>query len=151
IDLVVAQCRALASLDIANGYLERWEVARSYATSNLRCPVVGSLDALRERHVAFLNRLADGTLHPVPPVTTYRIVGYRRSSDPEMRPFQLFELRNLDGKRFRYSQRRFIHIAGMLRHLAIAAMEKAPPDGVDENWVETYIAGHASNSAHRHR
>jgi CRISPR-associated protein Csb2 len=34
----------------------------------------------------------------------------------------------------------------MVRHLAIAAMEKDPPEGVAGSWVETYVAGHAEAS-----
>jgi len=66
------------------------------------------------------------------------------------RPWRVFELRNTDGSRFRYPHRRLIHIAGMVRHLAVAAMQKDPPEGVAESWVEAYVAGHSrASSDHR--
>ncbi len=151
IDLVVAHCRMLSSGGVAGDGLEQWDIAQAHTTSTLRCPVPGSLDALMDRHVAFLNRLADDTFHPVPPLTTYRAVGYRRPSDPASRPVSCFELRHLDGSRFRYPHRQLIHLAGMVRHLAIEAMKNDPPRGVDADWVETYIAGHAADGSQDHR
>ncbi len=157
IDLVVAQCRVLSSGDIAGEGLERWEVARSHATSRLRCPVPGSLDALMDRHVAFLNRLADDTFHPVPPLTSYRAVGYRRPNDPVARPYRLFKLQTPDGEPYRHPPSRLMHLAGMVRHLAIKQMKRFPPaampDGapLPKDWVEVYIAGHARNDGTTHR
>jgi CRISPR-associated protein Csb2 len=150
-DLVVAQCRVLSSGDATGNGLERWDVAQDHATSTLRCPVVGSLDALVERHAAFLNRLADDTFHPVPPLTAYRAVGYRRPADPISLPTAVFELRHDDGSFCRYSQRKLIHIAGMVRHLAIEAMQRSPPSGVADDWVERYVAGHRDEDAAEHR
>jgi CRISPR-associated protein Csb2 len=153
IDLVIAQCRVLSSGDTAGKGLERWDTAQSHATSTrtLRCPVPGSLDALVDRHAAFLNRLADDTFHPVPPLTAYRAVGYRRHADPITRPTAVFELRHDSGKFFRYPHRKLIHISGMIRHLAIEAMKKDPPRGVDGDWVKTYVAGHADVATDSHR
>jgi CRISPR-associated protein Csb2 len=75
------------------------------------------------------------------------LVDFRNQDEPAARPWRVFELRNTDGSRFRYPQRRLIHIAGMVRHLAIAAMKNDPPKGVAENWVEAYVAGHAGGSS----
>jgi len=57
----------------------------------------------------------------------------------------------MDGSRFRYPHRKLIHIAGMVRHLAIEAMKKDPPRNVDADWVESYVAGHAPDNARDHR
>lgn len=77
---------------------------------------------------------------------------YSNANCPPPHPFRLFELRNLDGSRFRYSHRNFIHIAGMVRHLAIEAMQTAGlPRGVANDWIETYIAGHKKNESTEHR
>ena len=102
IDLVVAQCRVLSSSDSLGRGVERWEAAKDQATSTLRCPVPGSLDALVDRHTAFLDRLADSTFHPIPPLSAYRAVGYRRPSAPVGKPFECFELRHADGSFCRY-------------------------------------------------
>ncbi len=180
IDLVVVQCRVLSASDSLGEGLERWDVAQGHATSTLRCPVPGSLDALMSRHSAYLNRLANGTFHSIPPLTTYRAVGYRRPSDPVSRPLACFELRQDNGSFCRYSQRNLVHIAGMVRHLAIRAMasnqllDKLYPDhgqtndsirdgsrptGVEEHeewkdpegWVLRYVAGHREDDAVGHR
>jgi CRISPR-associated protein Csb2 len=77
----------------------------------------------------------------------FDVVDYRCHDQPSGRPWRVFELRNTDGSRFRYPHRRLIHLSGMVRHLAIDAMEKDPPEGVADSWVETYVAGHATGSS----
>jgi CRISPR-associated protein Csb2 len=151
IDVVVSQCRVLSSAEPVGEGLERWSATQGLAASSLRCPVPGSLDALMARHSAFLNRLADDTFHPVSPLTTYRAVGYGRPSDSAGRSVACFELIQDDGSFYRHSQRDLIHIAGMVRHVAIETMKKAPPTGVAADWVETYVAGHARPGDKEHR
>lgn len=142
IDMVVATCRVLSSSNFLGENLEKWDVVPDRATSILRCPIAGSLDALMERHAANLNRLADGIFRAVPPLTTYRAVGYRRSTDPVGRRTACFELRHVNGEFCRYTQRKLLHIAGMVRHLAKGAMLRSPPPKTESDWVERYIVGH---------
>lgn len=152
IDLVVAQCRVLSSTDPAGEGLERWDAADTQAASTLRCPVPGSLDALMDRHAATLNRLADDTFHPVPPLTAYRSVGFRRPGDPVGRPAACFELRQPNGEPYALAVTRMIHLAGMLRHAAIKLMQQSPPPGdLPADWVQTYVAGHRSQADREHR
>lgn len=66
------------------------------------------------------------------------------------RPYAVFELLQDDDSRFSYSQNKLIHLAGMVRHLAIESMKNSPPDGVDEDWVETYVAGHRKSGDSTH-
>jgi CRISPR-associated protein Csb2 len=111
---------------------------------------IGTLDDLARRHADFLSRVTDKGFRPVAPLRVFDVVGYRRQDEPSSCPWRVFELRNTDGSRFRYPHGRLVHIAGMVRHLAIAAMEKDPPKDAAENWVESYVAGHAgANSDHR--
>jgi CRISPR-associated protein Csb2 len=117
----------------------------------LRTPKAGTLDDLTRRHVDFLGRLTDDHFRPVPPLRIYDVMYYRRQDAPLQRPCRVFELRTADGRWFRYPHRKLIHIAGMVRHLAIEAMKKAPPPGVDGDWVETYIAGHERGATGGHR
>lgn len=130
---------------------ERWTPClRSGRT--LRVHRSGTLSALTNRYDQFLNRLQDGWT-PVSPLTDKDVdqVWYRRDSDPISRPHAIFELRNIDGSRFCYPHRKLIHIAGMVRHLAIESMKKAPPSDVDPNWVESFVAGHTVGDAESHR
>jgi CRISPR-associated protein Csb2 len=117
----------------------------------LRVPRAGTLDDLIRKHTDFLNRVSDEGFRPVPPLREFDVVHYRSQHEPMPRSYRVFELRNLDGSRFRYSHRKLIHIAGMVRHLAIEAMSKDPPRGVPDDWVETFIAGHAAEGAPQHR
>jgi len=151
IDLVVAQCRVFSSGEFTSKGLERWDAATAHATSTLRCPVPGSLDAILNRHNAFLNRLDDETFRPVPPLTKYRAVGYRRPADPVSSPSAVFELRHDSGAFCRYSQHKLIHIAGMVRHMAKEAMQQSPPADVADDWVERYVVGHRDSEASEHR
>lgn len=111
----------------------------------------GSLDALAARHDNFLSRVVKGEWTPVPPFTAMDQVRYRSQDEPSRRPYRVFELRKPDGEWERYPQSKLIHVAGMVRHLAIEALKTDPPRGVDPDWVETYVAGHAADGSQDHR
>ena len=152
IDLVVAQARVLGADQTLAPELEHWEPASGASANALRCAVAGSLDGLMDRHAAFQDRLADGAFHPVPPLTAYRSVGYRRHGDPVGRPTACFELRKPDGSAYTYPVKRLIHVAGMTRCLAIKTMRQSPPSGdLPDGWLESYVAGHRSDAGEDHR
>ena len=151
VDLVVAQSRVLPAETSFGKSLEQWVPAVDHATSSLRCPVHGSLDALTARYAATLDRLKDNTFHPVPPFTAYRRIDYRRTTDVAGRPHAVFELINADGRMASYPQRDLIHVSGMVRHLAIESMRSFPPGGVGAGWVEAYVAGHGGPGEESHR
>jgi CRISPR-associated protein Csb2 len=75
-------------------------------------------------------------------------VFYSNTNKPIARPYVVFRLLNDDDSPFRYPQSRLIHIAGMVRHLAIELMKKCPPAELPEGfsdpekWVRAYVAGH---------
>ena len=56
---------------------------------------------------------------PVNPMTELDTVAYRNSDEVVGRPSVVFELRDHHGDFFAIPQRKLIHIAGMVRHLAI--------------------------------
>jgi len=152
VDLVVADGRLVGPDGLEGLSGERWVPALAGATTTLRVPASGTLDALCNRHRAFLNRVADGGFTPVAPLKTFRRFGYRRSTDPVPRPYAIFELRNDDDTRFGYPQSRLIHVAGMVRHLAIKLLTASPPNVADPaEWIESYVAGHRSADAPEHR
>lgn len=128
----------------------RWRPSPTGGTP-LRTPRAGTLDDLMRKHTDFLGRVTDDGFRPVPPLRVFDVVLYRSQDEPVQRPHRVFELRNIDGSRFRYPARKLIHIAGMVRHLAIEAMKNDPPRGVDANWVESYVAGHATEDTTEHR
>lgn len=114
----------------------------------LRIHRSGTLDALTSRHEKFLKRLTDGDWTPVPPLSAIDQLRYRRDTDPIPSPNAVFKLLDANDDTYSYSQARLIHIAGMVRHLAIERMKKAPPtdlrDQSHEDWVRSYVAGHQS-------
>ena len=151
IDLVVARANCISSPDLSSLSGERWRPAASTGPVRLRVPKPGTLQALRDRYNAYVHRIGPDGFVPVPPLTQFNTVGYRRPTDPVPRPHTVFELRHDDGSFFAYSQRKLIHIAGMMRHLAKTAMLASPPSETDENWVESYIVGHRNPHMREHR
>lgn len=102
-----------------------------------------SLSDLIRAHQSALNRIEHGKpLNTLEKPKVFDRVFYESKEKLLGRPYEVFELRRNDGSFFAYPQDRLIHIAGMVRHLAITAMEKAPPEGTDTEWVNRYVAGH---------
>src|SRR5258706_6127423 len=64
------------------------------------------------------------------------------ASSPIARPYVIFQLLSDDDSRFSYPQEKLIHIAGMVRHLAIDVLTGSPPEDVPADWVQRYVAGH---------
>jgi CRISPR-associated protein Csb2 len=111
-----------------------------------------SLSDLKRAHQYALNRIEHGKpLNTVEKPKIFDRVFYESKEKLLQRPYVVFELRREDGSFFDYPQDRLIHIAGMVRHLAITAMENAPPEGIDTDWVNRYIAGHICNNEADHR
>lgn len=131
---------------------ERW-LPSTQAGRRLRVHRGGSLDALTKRHGQFLNRL-QGEWTPVPPLSVIEGVRYRRDTDPLPRPHAVFKLVDDNEDAYRYPHAKLIHIAGMMRHLAITVMKKAMPPWIEnsDDWVSRVVRGKrdaASNDEHR--
>jgi CRISPR-associated protein Csb2 len=150
IDMAAGDASILTAEQVAQLQGVRW---RPTATGGapLRTPSAGTLDDLILKHTSFLSRVRVDGFCPVPPLRVFDVVRYRSQDEPAQRPHRVFELRNIDGSRCRYPHRKLIQIAGMVRHLAIKAMKASPPTGLGSEWVETYVAGHASEDALEHR
>jgi len=134
----------------------RWQSTEGSATLELRAPRAGTFQALTFNHDRFLNRVqrdprGEETFSPVPPLSQWQRVGYRRDTDVVGRPWQLFELRNTDGTLFGYSQAKLIHIAAMTRHLACQLVQRSLPRGTTTEWSERYVAGHNKGNEAGHR
>lgn len=151
IDMVAGNAELLTDSQVAQLIGERWEPASDRSGTPLRVPIAGTLEALIRRHTAFLNRLSDDGFRPVPPLTVFQTVNYRRTTDPIERPCTVFQLVSPDGSPFSYPQDKLIHIRGMVRHLAIEAMMREQPRGVPEDWVNNYVRGKARPGEDNHR
>jgi CRISPR-associated protein Csb2 len=156
IDLVVTDAAVETRAD-SNARLsgERWFPDEAAGGTSLRVPVTGTLHALEERHAAFLGRirhLDDGGMvfAPVPPIapTAFRVVTYRRETDPVRPPFAIFALRQLDDSGFRAFDpaRRGLHVAAMLRHIAGGA-DIARSLGWNEAQTGGFVHGHTDKES----
>lgn len=126
---------------------ERW-FPSAQGSVRLRVHRKGSLESLQDRHRQFLNRLRGGAWTPVPPLTAFNKLGYRRTSDPLARPHAIFKLLDEGDDPVAYPHAKLVHVAGMTRHLAIQRLKARPPRNLHgrthEEWLEHYVAGHIS-------
>jgi len=151
VDMVVANAEVVGEDRINELDGQWWKPNAPHSRHVLRGPRRGTLDALCDRHKGFLNRIAPSGFIPVDPLTVFAKVGHQIPNESPGRPYVVFELRNEDGSFFGYPQRKLIHIAGMVRHLAIETMKHSPPTGVSDQWVDRYVAGHARDYEGLHR
>ncbi len=148
IDMAIGTGKLLSPEDADRLPGERWRPGT--AALRLRVPRRGTLSALLGRHEAFLQRLPpEGGFVPVPPLTTFEQVGYRRDTDPRARPFAAFALLDPQAERFyaRDSVRGTPAVAGMLRHATAAAAALHRPDA--PGWVDTFVLGHGDGAGQR--
>lgn len=145
IDQVIADATLIDPLTPPEG--ERWmPVVRG--SNRLRSPCRGTLAALLMRHEKFLSRLTGHDWTPVSTLSAFEVLPYRRDNDPIPHPHAVFKLLDDNDDTVTYPQSKLVHLAGMVRHLAIEAMKRNPPRdlrGRDvAEWLEAYVAGHQS-------
>ena len=127
---------------------ERWLPVETVGGTSLRVPLDGTLTDLKEHHAAFLGRInhLEGEREvfvPVPPITAFRVVTYRRDSELTHQPFAVFALRKLDDSGFAAfdTQWRRLHLTGMLRHAA-SQFDFATTLGWTSEKVSSFVLGH---------
>lgn len=127
---------------------EHWLPVETAGGASLRVPLAGTLTALDDRHAAFLgriNRLDDGgeIFAPVPPLSTFRVVTYRRATELTQAPYAVFALRRPDDSGFSAfdPQWRRLHLVGMLRHAA-SQPDFASAVGWEKSKVDAFVLGH---------
>lgn len=104
----------------------------------MRVPKAGTLDDLMRKHDDFLNRLTDDGFKPVPPLREFAVRHYRRSTDPEPRPYCVFTILKPDASRNSAfnTARRTRDVAAWVRH-AVADVCKDWED------ITTFVHGHS--------
>jgi CRISPR-associated protein Csb2 len=150
IDMVVGDLSILSSQQASQLVGNRWKLSLQFGLP-LRVPVIGTIRDIMNKHDSYLNRLKNNVFNPVTSLKVFNVCKYSHESFRQIRPYAVFELRNADGSFFHYPQKRFIHISGMIRHAAIEEMRKSPPSGVPDDWIETYVAGHAKSDGQAHQ
>lgn len=150
IDLVAGYGRVISKQEAEQLPGERWWPSRD-GGDRLRVPVLGTLEALMTRHASFLGRLGAAGLTPMPPLSAFAVVGYRRETDPVARPVAAFEiwkpvneLAELPAGRSKFRPfdpaRRTAVVAGMVRHAVAEAAALSRPG--DKKWRDTFVLGH---------
>lgn len=139
IDMVATDASVVSENEATRLPGERWLPTEDAAAAGYRVPVVGTLADLSSRHQAFLNRVSADGFNPVPPLTAYRVIGYRRESDPATRPWTAFKLLHPEtGEMRSYAMTNAVRIAGMIRGTA----GKVAKGQRDPNWVDQFVYGH---------
>jgi len=150
IDLVAGHGRVISEAELGELAGERWSPAAD-SIHLLRVPKAGTLSALSERHRSFLNRLPEtGGFVPVPPLSTFTTIAYRRSTDPAARAFAAFQLLKPDatGLRAFSAVRDLRRVVGMLRDATARAAHAA---GWDESKIASVILGHGESHGEQHK
>ena len=86
VDMVAADASVIAEADAKQLAGERWRPAAETSGVGRRVPVNGTLTAVIRKHDAFLARIGPDGFNPVPPLSTFDVVGYRRATDPPRPP-----------------------------------------------------------------
>ncbi|MEX2172199.1 MAG: type I-U CRISPR-associated protein Csb2 [Pirellulales bacterium] len=140
IDQVIADATLIDDKQAARLIGERW-TPTTRGGQPLRVHRKGSLDALGQRYDRFLERLTSSHWTPVSTLKEDKDIDrvrYRRDTDPLPRPYAVFKLLDDNEDPARYPHAKLIHIAGMVRHLAIKAMTGS---GADPEFVNRVIRG----------
>lgn len=149
IDLVAGNGRVSSESEADSIPGDRWIPINDSAHDGLRVAIKGTLAAVVQRHDAFLNRLpSPSAFNPVPPLSAFRTVGYRRATDPAARPFAAFQLLKPDASGFRPFDvgRHARTVAGMVRH---AAAQAARDTGWSEDRIASFVLGHGESASDR--
>jgi CRISPR-associated protein Csb2 len=142
VDMVAGNASILTEDEAVRLPGERWRPVEDTSATGYRVPIPGTLDALIEKHNAFLNRLGPDGFKPVPPLSAFRVVGYRRTTDVAARPYAAFRLLHPEDDRSAwFPATRANCVAAMTRH---AAANAANQQEREQAWVDSYVHGHRS-------
>ncbi len=96
VDMVAGNAVEMSEEEVAKFTGDRWRPTPDGSGTPLRVPRTETLKALMDKHQAFLNRLQGNGFRPVPPLTAFHTVGYRRDSETASRPWVAFRISSVD-------------------------------------------------------
>jgi CRISPR-associated protein Csb2 len=157
IDMVAGNAAVLSEKETAELPGERWfPVDASAGSVTLRVAIKGTLDDLVERHKAFLTRIrrderGNESFNPVPPLSAFRMAGYRLDTEPPQRRFAAFSILRPDASRYRAYDLacKGLTVAGMMRCAMKHAAQQARPD--DAQWLASFVLGHGERPKEPHQ
>jgi CRISPR-associated protein Csb2 len=140
VDMVAANAKVVSEADATKLPGERWQPVKDSSAVGCRVPIPGTLAALIQKHQAFLNRIGADGFKPVPALSAFRIVAYRRVAESPGRSRAAFKLLHpvLDRSAW-FSATHANLVAAMTRHATANAANQQPQD-----WVDSYVHGHRS-------
>ena len=147
IDMIAGNAEILTDPQAVGLPGEVWRPATDQSGTTLRVPKDGTLDDLLEKHEKFLGRLSDNSFKPVPPLSAFQVVSYRRATDPPQRQYAAFTLLKPDasGMRSFDSVRRTRDVAGMLRS---AVARVARDHGWSNEQINVFVHGKTRDGLH---
>ena len=151
VDMVAACASVISAEDEDKLQGERWRPTGDAAATGLRVPIKGTLDDLVARYSAFLGRVRQDGFHPVPPLSTFSVAGYSRSTDPPQRPFAAFSLLKPDASGFRPfgAIQHTVTVAAMMRHAA-SGKDMTQALGWPAEKVAGFVLGHGESPGEPH-
>ena len=148
IDMAVADAAIISEDEASQIAGVRWRHTKSSEGRALRVPIKGTYDDLKQRYLAFLNRvsLESNVFRPVPPLSCFSYALYRRADEVDRPPYAVFALRRPDDSGFAAfaPTRRGLHLSGMLRHAA-SRREFAVSLGWDDEKIASFVLGHGES------
>ena len=152
VDMVAANASVISEADASQLSGERWRPTVDASETGYRVPIEGTLNALIDKHHAFLNRVSpEGGFIPVPPLSNFDVVGYRRATEPAKRALAAFSLLRPDASGFRPfdTASKGLDVAAMMRHAA-SADNIARALGWSPEKVATFVLGHGEPIGESH-
>jgi len=119
-------------------------------SSNHRC----TLKNLQDRFSSSLKRIDPDGRNPVEPLTAFRVVGYRRATDPPGLPFAAFSLLTPNAETYRsFDQvRGGMKVAAMMRHAASQKAIETTLDCTEEKEkLQQLVLGHGEAPGESHQ
>ena len=149
VDMVAADANIVAKEQTAQLPGHRWQPCAVRGVP-LRTPGTGTLGDLIRKHVNSVGRLTRNGLRPVPPLSAFRVVGYRRATDSPPRRFAAFDLLKPDasGRRAFDVAHKGPAVAGMMR---CATKNAAARAGRDQGWIDSFVLGHGETRGQTHQ
>ena len=147
--MVAGNAELLDETETAKLKGEVWQPTKDSNGTALRVPIVGTLDALITKHQAFLERISPEGFKPVPPLSAFRVVSYRRATDPSPPQFAAFSILKPDASGMKSFDplRRTRDVAGMVRN---AIADVANQQGWTKTQINEFIHGKTPNGAKPH-
>lgn len=142
VDMVAGDASLITEDEASKLPGERWLPAEGSAGTNLRVPQAGTLDDLVRKHGEFLGRLSESGFKPVAPLRAFRVVAYRRATEPSPRKWVAFAILKPDasGNASFDTARRCRDVAAWLRCATSKVCDEWPFGD-----IAGFVHGHAAD------